>query len=62
MTQVIPGVLVLCCRYPDKDGRPKMRPVGTVHVHSARPGPDDGTTLSKLKFQIGDFMDVAIHI
>lgn len=47
-------------RYPDKNGRPKMRSVGTVHA--ARAGADDAKTLSQLKFQIGDFLDVAINV
>jgi Sin3 associated polypeptide p18 (SAP18) len=34
--------------------------VGTVHA--SQPGEDDNKTLHEIKFQIGDFMDVAILV
>ena len=45
--------------YPDKRGRPKLRAIGTVHA--TRKGSDDNKTLSQVKFQTGDFLDVAIN-
>lgn len=45
--------------YPDRRGRNVIKQVGTVH--SIRPGEDDNKTLRALKFETGDFLDVAIH-
>eukprot|EP01112_Ceratiomyxa_fruticulosa_P020336 TRINITY_DN6895_c0_g1_i2.p1 TRINITY_DN6895_c0_g1~~TRINITY_DN6895_c0_g1_i2.p1 ORF type:complete len:136 (-),score=24.81 TRINITY_DN6895_c0_g1_i2:67-474(-) len=44
--------------YPDPRGRNILREVGSVH--SQRIGPDDQKTLEQLKFETGDFLDVAI--
>mmetsp|Transcript_30244 Transcript_30244/g.55250 ORF Transcript_30244/g.55250 Transcript_30244/m.55250 type:complete len:156 (+) Transcript_30244:305-772(+) len=44
--------------YPNKNGDNIMMQMGTVH--SSRRSDDDLKTLSSLKFQIGDYLDVAI--
>jgi len=44
--------------YPDKAGRNVMADIGTIH--SQRRGRDDTKTLQAAKFQIGDFIDLAI--
>lgn len=44
--------------YPDRNGRNIMRIVG--QVHSSRIGDDDNKTLKQVKFQTGDFVDVAV--
>ena len=47
--------------YPDRRGKPTMRPVGYVLGQSARGGGEDaGKTLHGVRFQTGDFLDVAI--
>eukprot|EP01120_Amphizonella_sp_Union-15-10_P012162 TRINITY_DN5363_c0_g1_i1.p1 TRINITY_DN5363_c0_g1~~TRINITY_DN5363_c0_g1_i1.p1 ORF type:complete len:189 (-),score=31.46 TRINITY_DN5363_c0_g1_i1:9-575(-) len=46
--------------YPDSNGRYVMREVGSLH--STRPGKDDNKTLHELRFQTGDFLDVAIYV
>ena len=47
--------------YPDRSGKPTMRPVGYVQGQSARGGGDDaGKTLHGVRFQTGDYLDVAI--
>jgi len=45
--------------YPDRNGRNVMRQVGMVH--SSRSSEDDLRTLRSLRFQTGDFLDVAIY-
>uniref|UniRef100_A0A061R694 Histone deacetylase complex subunit SAP18 n=1 Tax=Tetraselmis sp. GSL018 TaxID=582737 RepID=A0A061R694_9CHLO len=45
--------------YPDRRGRNVMRQVGMVI--SGKQGDDDSKTLKQLNFQIGDYLDVAIH-
>lgn len=44
--------------YPDRRGHNVMRVVG--QVHSSRVGQDDVKTLAALKFQTGDYLDVAV--
>lgn len=44
--------------YPDRYGRYVIRQVGVVHA--LKPSEDDLKTLKGLKFQTGDFMDVAL--
>jgi|EP00953_Heterococcus_sp_UTEX-ZZ885_P023545 histone deacetylase complex subunit SAP18 len=44
--------------YPDRTGKMVMREVGVVH--STRAGPPDQSTLRDLKFQTGDYLDIAI--
>mmetsp|Transcript_35996 Transcript_35996/g.90920 ORF Transcript_35996/g.90920 Transcript_35996/m.90920 type:complete len:174 (-) Transcript_35996:252-773(-) len=44
--------------YPDRSGRNVMRQVGMVH--SSRVSDDDARTLKSLRFQTGDYLDVAI--
>jgi len=44
--------------YPDKAGRNVMTDIGMIH--SQRRGRDDLKTLQAAKFQIGDFIDLAI--
>jgi len=45
--------------FPDVRGPGyRMREIGTTI--SGQPGPDDGKTLSDARFQIGDYLDVAI--
>lgn len=44
--------------YPDRRGHNVMRVVG--QVHSSRVGEDDVKTLRSLKFQTGDYLDVAV--
>ena len=39
-----------------------MREVGQVRGDAHAPGPDDGRTLASLKFQTGDYMDVALIV
>mmetsp|Transcript_23946 Transcript_23946/g.26581 ORF Transcript_23946/g.26581 Transcript_23946/m.26581 type:complete len:132 (+) Transcript_23946:2-397(+) len=46
--------------YPDKTGRNVVRQVG--ETYSNRRSKDDRLTLGSLKFETGDFLDVAIHI
>jgi histone deacetylase complex subunit SAP18 len=55
-----PGVkLSLSFVYPDpRGGGYRMREAGTVH--SVRAGRDDERSLRSLRFQTGDFLDVAI--
>mmetsp|Transcript_41336 Transcript_41336/g.60908 ORF Transcript_41336/g.60908 Transcript_41336/m.60908 type:complete len:138 (+) Transcript_41336:59-472(+) len=45
--------------YPDKRGRNVMKQVGMVY--SQRKGEDDNKTLKSLRFQTGDFLDIAIY-
>lgn len=45
--------------YPDSRGRLTLRPVGTTFASGKR-SEDDRKTLHSLKFQTGDFLDVAI--
>lgn len=45
--------------YPDKNGKNVVRKVGTTF--GRRRAPDDRRTLSDLKFETGDFLDVAIY-
>ncbi|CAM9359185.1 unnamed protein product, partial [Choristocarpus tenellus] len=44
--------------YPDSQGRNAVKEVASVG--SARSGPDDNRTLRDLKFQTGDYLDLAI--
>lgn len=44
--------------YPDRTGRNVVRKVG--RTFGARPSDDDDKTLQDLKFETGDFLDVAI--
>ncbi|XP_009607108.1 histone deacetylase complex subunit SAP18-like [Nicotiana tabacum] len=47
--------------YPDKRGRFVVREVGRTFSYPNMRRPDSGSkTLSELKFQIGDYLDVAI--
>jgi hypothetical protein len=32
------------------------------NVSSTRPGPDDDKTLASLKFQTGDYIDIAVNV
>eukprot|EP00611_Tribonema_gayanum_P027596 TRINITY_DN6867_c0_g1_i1.p2 TRINITY_DN6867_c0_g1~~TRINITY_DN6867_c0_g1_i1.p2 ORF type:complete len:124 (-),score=18.81 TRINITY_DN6867_c0_g1_i1:63-434(-) len=45
--------------YPDKMGKMVMREVGSVH--SSRKGPSDDATLKELRFQTGDYIDIAVY-
>ncbi len=46
--------------FPDpRGGGYRMRDAGTVH--STRPGRDDDRSLLSLRFQTGDFLDVAVQ-
>lgn len=54
------AILEFALVYPDKQGRNKMKVVG--EVHSTESGPDDIKTLAQIKFQTGDYMDVAIKL
>ncbi|CAH8266072.1 unnamed protein product [Arabidopsis lyrata] len=47
--------------YPDKQGRFTMREVGQTMSFPNRKQPDDSKTLSDLRFEIGDYLDVAIY-
>ena len=44
--------------YPDKSGKSVVRVIGKTH--SSRHGDDDDKTLQELKFETGDFLDVAV--
>ncbi|CAM9573068.1 unnamed protein product [Ascophyllum nodosum] len=44
--------------YPDSQGKQVLRQIAMVS--SVRAGPDDAKTLRELKFQKGDYMEVAI--
>jgi len=44
--------------YPDTSGKNVVRKVGTTYAR--RRAPDDRRTLADLKFETGDFLDVAI--
>jgi len=44
--------------YPDRSGKNVIRPVG--RTFATRSSPDDKKSLHELKFEIGDFLDVAI--
>eukprot|EP00823_Brevimastigomonas_motovehiculus_P009395 TRINITY_DN9058_c0_g1_i1.p1 TRINITY_DN9058_c0_g1~~TRINITY_DN9058_c0_g1_i1.p1 ORF type:complete len:138 (+),score=9.89 TRINITY_DN9058_c0_g1_i1:36-416(+) len=44
--------------YPDKRGKNVLKTVG--YTFSNRTSPDDNRTLASLKFETGDFLDVAI--
>jgi hypothetical protein len=47
--------------YPDRSGRPAMRAVGQVLGQSQRGGGEDaGKTLHEVRFQTGDYLDVAV--
>ena len=46
--------------YPDKEGKPTLRQVG--QVLNGRPTNDDRKTLQELKFEGGDFIDLAILV
>lgn len=45
--------------YPDRRGMTVLRPAAVLFT--SRPGPDDSKSLAELGFEIGDFLDVAIH-
>ncbi|CAN8284491.1 unnamed protein product [Cochlearia groenlandica] len=47
--------------YPDKNGRSVVREVGQTMAYPNRRQPDDSKTLSDLRFEIGDYLDVAIY-
>ena len=53
-TQHAPG------RNVGRRGRNVMKEVGVVR--NRRPGPDNQKSLQSLRFQTGDFLDVAIYI
>lgn len=44
--------------YPDKLGRQTMKVVGKLHI--SRPTTGDGRTLASLRFEAGDFIDIAV--
>jgi len=46
--------------FPDKYGKNVMHEVGTTF--SNRSDPNDSKTLHELRFQTGDFLDVAIYV
>ncbi|CAN6485175.1 unnamed protein product [Victoria cruziana] len=46
--------------YPDKHGRFVVTQVGMTHSYGNGRRLDDGKSLAELKFQIGDYLDVAI--
>ncbi|KAG5606954.1 hypothetical protein MTR67_024227 [Solanum verrucosum] len=55
------AILSFAFVYPDKRGRFVVREVGTTFSYPNMRRPDNGSkTLSELKFQIGDYLDVAI--
>ena len=50
--------LDFCLVYPTRAGHFVFRPLGSVR--STKPGRDDDATLSRLRFQPGDYIDIAI--
>ncbi len=44
--------------YPDRAGKARVRVVGSTFTH--RPSPSDRDSLESLKFETGDYLDVAI--
>jgi len=49
--------------YPDKSGRMVLKEVGVCFSVGKRDAnPDDSKTLDELHFEIGDYLDVAIHV
>jgi histone deacetylase complex subunit SAP18 len=62
--QVVPTARVRDTRlsfalvYPNQEGRAVLRTV--AQSLSTRPGRDDQKTLDELRFEIGDFVDVAV--
>ncbi|EOA28066.1 hypothetical protein CARUB_v10024248mg [Capsella rubella] len=47
--------------YPDSHGRFIVKEVGQTMSYPNRKQPDDSKTLSELRFEIGDYLDVAIY-
>ena len=45
--------------YPDRSGRATLRTIGAV-AGGQRRGDDDGKSLHGVRFQTGDYLDVAI--
>lgn len=46
--------------YPNAQGVHVLRHVGTISTAAGKPGGDDGRELRHLRFQTGDYLDVAI--
>ena len=47
--------------YPDKGGRMIFREIGSCYSNSKRVDRDDRKTLDDVRFEIGDYLDVAIY-
>jgi len=55
-----PAKLSFAFVYPDRTGKNVVKPVGSTFTQ--RSGPDDRKTLHELKFESGDFLDVAMYV